>query len=348
RPAFAQLPSVTSVGMAGLLPEAEKDLQILRQDNMVVPALGSMRVANVNQRMEILRQRYGHRFAEMTLGNFLQTKKGIDDGVELLLIRSTEIDSHLETVPETALRSIYDTLKRIRVAIHKLKDRAFQDVVIATDHGFFLNTHVEAGDVCSKPPGNWVVVHDRFVLGDGAADGANWVLPAERLGIRGDFAQAGGPRSLVSYRAGQPYFHGGVSLQECVVPVILIRLGEKPPQQPKPLVRLAYKAGAKRITTRLPVVDVLFEAHQIGLFHPEEELEVLIEAHDKKGQVVGEAKAGGPVNPATGTLTLKPGQLTQVTMKMLLDFEGKFTIKALNPTTLATYDKLDLETDYVV
>ena len=32
----------------------------------------------------------------------------------------------------------------------------------------------------------------------------------------------------------------------------------------------------------------------------------------------------------------------------MLEFEGKFTVKALNPTTLTTYTTLELETDYAV
>jgi hypothetical protein len=35
-------------------------------------------------------------------------------------------------------------------------------------------------------------------------------------------------------------------------------------------------------------------------------------------------------------------------MKMLEEFEGKFSIKALDAGTLSTYDKIDLETDYTV
>ena len=37
-------------------------------------------------------------------------------------------------------------------------------------------------------------------------------------------------------------------------------------------------------------------------------LRFLLEAQDKKGEVVGEAKHGDAVNPATGTVTLKPGE----------------------------------------
>jgi hypothetical protein len=37
-----------------------------------------------------------------------------------------------------------------------------------------------------------------------------------------------------------------------------------------------------------------------------------------------------------------------IQVKMQLEFEGKFTVKALNPTTMATYGSLELQTDYTV
>jgi hypothetical protein len=111
-------------------------------------------------------------------------------------------------------------------------------------------------------------------------------------------------------------------------------------------VTLSYKNGATRITTRLPVIEVSLDHG--NLFAAGAEFEILLEAHDRRGNVVGEAKAGGPVNPATGTMTLKPGERVQVPLKMQLEFEGKFKVKALNPTTMATYSSLDLQTDYTV
>jgi hypothetical protein len=54
------------------------------------------------------------------------------------------------------------------------------------------------------------------------------------------------------------------------------------------------------------------------------------------------------VNPATGTMTLRSGERVQVPLKMQLEFEGKFKVKALSPTTMATYCSLDLQTDYTV
>ena len=109
------------------------------------------------------------------------------------------------------------------MAVHKLKQGGFTDVVIATDHGFVLNAHAEAGDVCAKPAGAWTVVHDRALLGEGEPDAANFAFPAEKAGVRGDFSKLGGPRSMAPYRKGLLYFHGA-SLQEAVVPVITVKL----------------------------------------------------------------------------------------------------------------------------
>jgi hypothetical protein len=263
-----------------------------------------------------------------------------------LVLRSTEIDSQLESNPETTLGLIPGTLKMIRVALHKLRGMGFKEAVIVTDHGFFLNAQAEAGDVCVKPQGNWpVTAHDRMMLGNGTTDGHSLVVGADKVGIRGDFAQVAIPRSMAPYRAGHLYFHGGASLAEAVVPILVARLdaaGHK--EQRKVLVEISYKNGAKRITTRLPVIEVILVSDDI--FSQDTSVEILLEAQDSKGNVVGEPRPGGDVNPATRTVTLMPGQRKQIALRMDDEFRGKFSIKALNPTTLAAYSALALETDY--
>jgi hypothetical protein len=114
----------------------------------------------------------------------------------------------------------------------------------------------------------------------------------------------------------------------------------------KASIQLTYKNGAKSVTTRVPVLEVM--ADNQDLFSVESDFDVLIEAYNAKGDVVGEAKRGGVVNPATGTVSLKPGQKVQVTLKMQMEFEGKFKVKALNPKTGAMYCQLELETNYAV
>lgn len=346
--AYAQLPTITPVGMASLLPGARTELTLSLEGGSLVPKLGGARVASVSQRMDVLRKRLGDRFQEMSLNDFVRGKSKISETVDLLVLRSTEIDSQLESNPETTLGLIPGTLKLIRVALHKLRGMKFRDAVIATDHGFFLNAQAEAGDVCIKPRGNWpITAHDRMMLGDGNADTHSAVLGAEKLGVRGDFAQVALPRSMAPYRAGHLYFHGGASLAEAVVPVLVARLDtNEPAAVGRVTVVLSYKNGAKRITTRVPVIDI--RAQSDDMFSQDVSVEVLIEAQDAKGNVVGEPRPGGDVNPATRTLTLMPGQSKQIALRMDPDFEGKFTVKALNPTTLASFSALALETDYTV
>jgi hypothetical protein len=350
RATCAQLPTVTPVGMTSLLPGAGAGMRLIREAGGFGVTLGGTKIAAVPGRMEVMRSRFGDRFAERQLDAFVRAKNTVPGVVELLVLRTVDIDAHLENAPSgtlTSLSLVHQSLKAIRVAVHRLKQAGFSDVVIATDHGFALNAHAEAGDVCTKPPGVWVTVHDRALLGEGDADSSTFVIEAEKVGVRGDFAKLAGPRSMAPYRRGLLYFHGGASLQEAVVPVITVKLRQaKQPQMAAAKVVLTYKSGAKRVTTRLPVVELAVEGE--NMFSLGETFEILIEAHDKKGEIVGEAKRGGAVDVATGTVTVKPGGRVQVAVKMAMEFEGRFTLKALNPVTMAQYASLELETDYAV
>lgn len=348
QPAFAPLPSATPVGMAALLPEAGAHLRLTRRQDKMVPALGDQPLPTVAQRLDVLRRRYGQRFADAPLNEFARGKTTPPPETDLFVIRSNEMDSDFESNPEGALSQISRTFQQIRAALRRLQDLNFQEALVLTDHGFYLNPGLEAGDVCSKPGGTWIAVHDRLLLGDGTADAGSFTLPATQLGIRGDFNQAAGPRALVAYRAGQVYFHGGASLPETLVPVITVQLRAQPDQAAEsfaaqPQITISYKRGGSTINTLLPVFELT--AGPGDFFSRATPIELLLEAQDKKGAVVGEAK-GEAVNLTTGTITIHPGATLKVTLRMDDAFEGKFTVKALDPNTLTTYSKLDMQTNY--
>lgn len=344
--ACSQLPSITPVGMASLLPGAGSELRIDRQDNDFVVMLGDAKLKTVAHRMAVLKSRYGARFAEVKLNDLIKPNYQVESTVELLAVRTNDLDERFESSLEAGLSDVATQLKRLRVAAHKLRELAFDDVVIATDHGFFINAHAGPGDVGSKPVGNWVNFHDRSLMGEGSADVRNYVIPAGSVGIRGNFGQLAGPKGMVAYSSGTAYFHGGASLQECIVPVIAVRLRDASEERAEQLrIELSYKS--RKITTRLPVVDISIpvEGGLMDFMHAE--VELLVEAHDKNGNIIGQAKPGGPVDPATGTIRLATGKNVRLAIKMDEDFEGKFTLKALDPVTLSTYAKLTLETDYL-
>lgn len=344
--ASALLPSITPVGMASLLPGAAADLRLVIEGENLVPTLGTTPVRNVTERMDVLRRLYGDRFAHTTMREFLDCRKlASQKTLQLLVLRSVDIDGQMESLPDSGLPLILQELKRVRAALLKLQQLGFQQAVIATDHGFFLNMQAEIGDVCARPSGNWPCVKDRSMLGQGASDAYNLVLPADRAGIRGDIPAYACPRSLAPYVRGVRYFHSGASLQELIIPVLVVRLGTVEPEVGQKLtISIRYKGGrTRKITSRLPVIDVTVV--EGDLFR--EGVEFLIEAQDTKGNVVGEVRPGPAVNPANCLVSLKVGDESKVALRMLSTFEGAFKVKAINPDTFTCFCELALETDYV-
>jgi len=223
-----------------------------------------------------------------------------------------------------------------------LQSQGFNHVVIATDHGFFMNRQATEGDVCPKPPGDWYLTHERIALGSGNADQHHFVMPASKAGIKGDYSHLAGPSTMAAYSKGKLYFHGGASLQECVVPVMEVKLKVQAKSTQKTVVVLNYKNDAKAITSRRPVVELSVTSDDMFA-----QTEILLEAHSDAGNVIGEAKIGGVVNAATRTVSLQPGDSQKITIIMDDDFEGAFTIKALNPNTLAEFTHIKLKTNYL-
>ena len=60
----------------------------------------------------------------------------------------------------------------------------------------------------------------------GSPDSANVLLKRGDVGIPGDFEDFAAPKSLVPYSRGQIYYHEGLSLQECVLPCLTVRLSK--------------------------------------------------------------------------------------------------------------------------
>ena len=193
-------------------------------------------------------------------------------------------------------------------------------------------------------------------MGNGNLDSHHYNLTSEHTGIKTDILQFAGPRSLSPYRRGMLYYHGGLSIQECLVPVIEITLKSSPVKSGQnSSVLLDYKNGVKRITARFAVISLKLESLSADLFGAAEDLEateILLEAHSGAGAkilVVGEARPGEHVNAATGTVTLEPGKIIKVTLKMDPEFEGVFKVKAIDPVTSSILGTpLELVTDYAV
>lgn len=345
QPVCAQLPTITNMGMAVLMPESGGNVELVRDGENIVPYVKGIKIVLPSDRLEYIRSLYGDRCHMIDLDDLL-TKKylKLPETVDLLIVKTTDIDGMAEAKPIETYRMFPDIIKKLIAGVKKLRNLKFERTVIATDHGFMLLKEREAGDTVEKPPGDWIKVKDRCLLGSGSGNPGTVVFRIEDVGIKGNFENCAVPRTFATFAKGQLYYHGGLSLQECVLPVISVDLSKGAAGKPRSIdLHLSYRGGTTdRITTRRPLIEIaVFQAAMI-----EEELEFELGAYDKK-KIVGEVGTSNHINPATNLVKIRPGEAIKVPLKMDDDFEGVFEVRASDPVTGLVYRTLKLMTDYM-
>jgi hypothetical protein len=346
QPVCAQLPTYTEVGMASLMPDADAALQLVRKGDKLTTMLGEMVATTPAGRFAYLQSRKGDQCIDMELEDLFRHKTlKIPEKVRLLVVRTRDIDTIAHATPHQVLRVLPELVRQILRGAAKVEECGFQKLVIATDHGFILVPEQGAGNVDTKPPGEWLVEKTRCVLGRGEADASNIVFKKEQVGIRGDFTDYAVPRTLVPYVRGQLYYHEGLSLQEAVLPCISVELKSKRKVPREPRLYLSYKQGkADRISSRRPVLDLAWPEGE--LFTEDTGIEVAVEAISK-GKVVGWVGSGATVNAATQGVRIAPGQITSFGLRMDDDFSGSFSVRVLDPATnKGLAEELSLKTAY--
>ena len=345
-----KLPSITPVGMAALLPGADSKLVVEIEGNAIAPRIGATRVANAQERVAYLKATYGDRVRDIPMADLEGLKKTeIGEQVDLLVIRSTEIDAAGECLGAEALPMLSLLLRNLLRALERTRKLGFPKAIIVTDHGFLLQPPGGAGGAIAKPDGAWDVAGARFLLGDGSETRSTKLFDASAAGVPGYSKKLATPSGLGSFVAGTRYVHGGLSLQECVLPVITIDFPSQAPKKREVSVALGYKGGlTKKVMTMRPAID-LSVSHPDGtdLFDGEHEGEVSIAILVRSGgKEVGRPQASAGYDPGSGCFKLRPGKAIKVSIAMNEDHRGRLTISALDPVTLEQYAKLELETDY--
>ena len=345
-PVCAQLPTITAVGMAALMPEAEGNLRLSKEGDKLVPSIKGRSIVWPKDRLDYIRSIYGDKCQMMDLDELTslnvspRRKAAIPNTVSLLLVKTTDIDEIGEKNPAMARKLIPTALKEIYAGLGKLKKLGFDEAVIATDHGFVSLPGQDAGDSVPKPSGDWLQVKDRCMLGSGSANPHVAVFKGEEVGIPGDFVSYAVPRSFGTFSRRVPYFHEGLSLQECVLPVLALKMAKEEAPVPSIDVQIGYKGGKTTlVTTRLPMIDI--SIYSQNMFE-QGEMELRLEARGKdpatsQERVVGEPASSEHVHPATGLVRVKPGQAIKVPIRLEEGFSGTFEVVAYDPETHVTW-----------
>jgi hypothetical protein len=344
------LPASTVFGMAALMPGADGTFRIVRSGDDLVPAVGSQELKQSKDRMDLLKREYGQRFAEMTMDDLLakpiEAFRARLKDINFLVLRTTDPDAIAETLgTRLARKYMTDVVSDAATAIRRLSTLGFTRFVVTADHGHVLVPEVLAGEVVKAPDGDWPLRKRRCVLGQGstAAPGTA-VFKAEDVGIQGDAAEFCVPMGLKVFTACEGYFHEGLSLQECLVPVVTIHAVVRAVGQGDREIVLSY--GKKSFTSRVIGAKVQYQA-----LLPEP-IQVLVQVFgDVGGQTrqIGEAADCPERDESTHVVTLEPRKDVTVPVLIDQDFAGeKVEIRVSDPGTGVIWAKLSLKNEMMI
>ena len=226
---FGSLPTYTQLGMASLLPGSRWSID---------PASASATVdgqsaTGTENRAKVLNQRCDGKAAALTADEFLSLNTKTDgrelmrahDVIYIFHNRIDKVGDALATEVHAleAVEEAFDTLDDI---IKKVANINGSNMVLTADHGFiFQQDEVAAQDMTAFPQGTLTYRNRRFTLGTGIMPSSGVkVFTAAALGLPGDWSAAF-PLSLGRFPlqgSGKRFVHGGITLQEIVVPVVKI------------------------------------------------------------------------------------------------------------------------------
>lgn len=314
-PAVAAAPTITLVGMANLLPDASSTLRVGLDGDQITVTIGTTLVKDVPTRRDLLRARHG-KVADLDLNDAAQMgeralAKAIGDA-DLVLVRSQEVDAAGESGMLSVAWSHFETVINLLASVvARLAQAGVGRVVISADHGFIaLGQNLGANRVVDAPAGAVGTTKRRVFVGRGGVPNPATVrLPLAACGVTSDLDIVV-PRGLAVFKAGgsRQFFHGGLSPQELIVPVIVVDLVKAP--EPQKL-GISVQVAGDRITTGVFAATIgLVDNLLFG------EVIVRVVATDHDAAPVARVVSGDRHDVEAGTVTVSTDRPSVVTFQV--------------------------------
>ena len=317
--AVGAAPSITPVGMANLCPRAHKALRLeLDNRHKLVVSINGSPVMSPPQRLALLQAAHGQ-VVDVVLDDLItQGETDLKERIgnaKVVMIRSQEIDETGEAgklaVAHTSFPIIVEHLRR---AVAKLSLAGVTRFVISSDHGFLiLSRDIGQHRIIPKPGGNGEI-HRRVFIGTGGAIGDELIrVPLSAVGIPGDLDLLV-PRGLGLISAGgaRGFFHGGISPQELLVPVVTVEIEAAQGDEQLTIdVSISGKITAGIFTGKLLLKSGLFAV---------EPVDVSVSAvRVSDGAEIAKLVAAGGADTAEGVVQLVPDTEALVSFQVIAD-----------------------------
>ncbi len=264
-PALATVPTITEVGMATLLPGAEQGVTLLPAGagKLGVMVKGTP-LKNRTERVKYFEGKGAGPVAVTVLNEIAPLKdKHLRNrlvNANLVLVTATEeIDGLWENQTHMA-RSLQDhVFEQLRRGIRSLLGLGYRQIIITADHGFLAGESLILGEPVDPPGGETADLHRRVWVGKGGAAIQGFLRkPISAFGLGGDLELVTS-YGLACFKVGggsTEYFHGGLSLQEIVIPVLSLTAGAGSVEIGKSPFQWEIALGSKKISTRFFTVTI--------------------------------------------------------------------------------------------
>ena len=278
---FGVLPSYTQLGMAALLPGK----QLVVEAATATVTVDGQSATGTKNRADILSHACGGKATAIQAEDFLELNTKTDGRAlmrdhEVIYIFHNVIDKTGDA-PGTegkTFDAVEQAFEELDSIIKKVANINGSNMLLTTDHGFlFQQDDVAEDDATALPAAReWTFRNRRFSFGRGNPAAAKVkVFDSAALGVGGDWSAAF-PFALGRFPhqgSGMRYVHGGISLQEVVVPVVKIHKAraDDTGRVEVELLRVPAKITTGQLSTALfqdrPALDkVLPRTLRVGVF----------------------------------------------------------------------------------
>ena len=312
QPAIGTIPTITEIGMAALLPKADESAKVVAVGGgKLALEIGGKVIKDRKDRVAFLKENAGVPVFDAKLDDLLpkpakKVKEGIQNA-QLILITSQEIDELGEADNMAQARLQIDgVLSQLRRGVRVLADHRIKTIVLVADHGHLFADEIGEDMKIEAPGGKVEDLHRRVWVGVGGNSEPSYLRTSlASLGVDSEFDIAT-PWTFAVFKSkggGRAYFHGGLSPQELIVPVVVMHSAAKP-SAPSTGIQWTLTPGTAKLTTRFFSVQIAGSQSESSLFGFEPP-KVRIELRANKKCVSLPVSASYGFENATGEVKLK-------------------------------------------